>query len=131
MHNTHHDFLAPLLSNYRDRAARKPGLSETSRGLFAYRSELMYSSSGTGASENRTDGRSTRAPHTPRKSPSTAAAKKDGDGEPAKRPQKNAARYDSAAVAETREPCRRLYRIAAVMEQLDISHDGLPINCMR
>ncbi|KLU22020.1 hypothetical protein EOS_32895, partial [Caballeronia mineralivorans PML1(12)] len=49
----------------------------------------------------------------------------DSDGEPAKRPQKNAARYGSAAAADTRVPCRRLYRIDAVMEQLDISRATL------
>ena len=112
MHNAHHDFLAPLRSNYRDRAARKPGLSETSRGLFAYRSELMCSSSGAGASENRTDGRSTRAPHTPRKSPTTAAAKKDGDGEPEPEP-------DLARLVNT-----LIERIAALSKpSIPIEHD--------
>ena len=49
----------------------------------------------------------------------------DGDGEHAKRPQKNVARFDLAAAAETRELCRRLYRIDTVMEQLDISRATL------
>jgi hypothetical protein len=83
-----------LSTSYRShRASRKPSLSEGSRGLHAYRSELMCSSSGGGdASENHTDVCSTRAARTPRKSASTASAKKsdsggdsDGEGEPAPR----------------------------------------------
>ncbi|MGF6772893.1 putative DNA-binding transcriptional regulator AlpA [Paraburkholderia sp. GAS199] len=70
--------------------SRKPSLSETSRGLFAYRSELMASSSGGGASESHANLRSTPTPRTPRSQRRTSARKPtsgdgDSEGEPAPR----------------------------------------------
>jgi len=55
------------------------------------------------------------------KKPDDGGTDSDGDGEPARRPQNKATRYGSTATPEMREPCRRLYRITTVMEQLDIS----------
>ena len=85
------DFDRLTASGRTPRTSRKPSLSETSRGLFTYRSELMASSSGGGASENHTDLRGTPAPRAPRTQRRTTSRKPasgddaEGDGEPAPR----------------------------------------------
>ena len=86
------DFDCIAASGRTRRTSRKPSLSETSRGLFAYRSELMASALGGGASEQHTDLRSTPAPRAPRTQRRTSARKpassdgdSDGEGEPAPR----------------------------------------------